>query len=159
MSHPSSSFLQQTFRTQLLTYKSTHISVGSLNAWFMLSPGLGFKGHLKALLVIYLFIGMSKIIKLNVFSHFPWQWQHQTYWTLNPPLTIPSPASPSPQSQSHWLLGRRVRWEKKETSPDFKSNFIYVFFTVQEQNFPLKCGIISGYFRRPPVRTVCGLID
>ena len=56
------------------------------------------------------------------FSHFPWQWQLQTYWTLNPPLTTRSPASPSPQSQSHWLPGRRARWDKK-------SNFFISFFT------------------------------
>lgn len=48
-----------------------------------------------------------------LFSRFPWQWQFHAYWTLHPPLTTPSPASPFPQSQSHWLPRRRVRWEKK----------------------------------------------
>ena len=49
----------------------------------------------------------------SIIFSFPSQWQLQTYWTLNPPLTTLSPASPSPQSQSHWLLERKVRWEEK----------------------------------------------
>lgn len=79
------------------------------------------------------------------FSHFPWQWQLQTYWTLNPPLTTLSPASPSPQSQWHWRLRRRARWGKMRCFHRF---------------FVTPCGVIVVYFGTPlACRYVYGLIN
>lgn len=43
------------------------------------------------------------------FSHIHWQWQLRTYWTRNPLLTTPIPASPSPPSHSQRHLNRRGR--------------------------------------------------